>query len=32
LSLEIWEELKDLSDGGTSFKSCILSGCQNVDS
>lgn len=27
LSLEIWQELKDLSDNKTSFRSCILSGC-----
>lgn len=33
LTKEIWEEYKDKSDSaGVSFKTCILSGCQNVDS
>jgi len=33
LTKEIWEELKDAKDdSGVSFKLCILSGCQNVDS
>jgi len=33
LTKEIWEELKDTMDEcGVSFKQCILSGCQNVDS
>jgi hypothetical protein len=33
LTKEVWEEYKDLSDkSGVSFKTCILSGCQNVDS
>jgi len=30
---EIWEEYKDKKDAqGVSFKTCIVSGCQNVDS
>lgn len=33
LTREIWDELKDAKDSdGVSFKHCILSGCQNVDS
>lgn len=33
LTEEVWNEYKDLKDdAGVSFKTCILSGCQNVDS
>jgi hypothetical protein len=33
LTKEVWEEYKDQTDDcGVSFKLCILSGCQNVDS
>ena len=33
LSKEIWDEYKDQCDEkGVSFKQCVLSGCQNVDS
>jgi len=33
LTKEVWEELKDKKDAsGVSFKTCILSGAQNVDS
>jgi hypothetical protein len=33
LTKEIWDEYKDQKDAcGVSFKMCVLSGCQNVDS
>lgn len=33
LSKEIWDEYKDqVDDSGVSFKTCIFSGCQNLDS
>lgn len=33
LNKQVWDELKDKSDAaGVSFKTCVLSGCQNVDS
>ena len=33
LTPEVWEQYKDSSDEcGVSFKQCILSGCQNIDS
>jgi len=33
LTKEIWDEYKDKSDAcGVSFKMCVFSGCQNVDS
>jgi hypothetical protein len=33
LTRDVWEQLKDKKDEhGVSFKQCILSGCQNVDS
>jgi len=33
LTQAVWDECKDMTDEhGTSFKRCILSGCQNVDS
>ena len=33
LSRDVWNELKDKSDAhGVSFKTAILSGCQNIDS
>lgn len=33
LTKEIWDELKDKKDAaGVSFKTCIFSGCKNVDS
>jgi len=33
LTKKVWDELKDAKDSeGVSFKTCILSGCQNVDS
>ena len=33
LTQEVWNEYKDECDKyGVSFKTCILSGCQNVDS
>lgn len=33
LTKEVWDEYKDQKDdAGVSFKTCIFSGCQNVDS
>ena len=33
LTKEVWDEYKDMKDDcGVSFKTCIFSGCQNVDS
>lgn len=33
LTKEIWEEYKDMKDdAGVSFKTCIFSGCKNLDS
>lgn len=33
MTKEIWEEYKDKKDSmGVSFKTCVVSGCQNVDS
>lgn len=33
LTKEIWDEYKDKKDAhGVSFKTCVISGCQNVDS
>ena len=33
LSRELWNQLKDTKDAhGVSFKTAILSGCQNIDS
>jgi len=33
LNQDVWNKYKDMSDAsGVSFKTCVLSGCQNVDS